>query len=115
VIADFYLCPNCLHIEFGEIVEEDLKTCPKCGNEVLRVYASGEAQHLIMDIWNDHEEKIASLAVIVLAKASKFPTLSVEVRDRDDKPLKKEELANILRKNKEFTEKLAEILGEYIT
>ena len=114
MIADFYVCPNCLHVEFGEIVEEDLKSCPKCGSEVLRVYTSGEAQHLIIDIWNDHGEKIASLAIIVLAM-SEFPTLSVEVRDEKGRLLKIDELAEILKSEKDLAKEAVNVLRDNVT
>ena len=49
MIADFYVCLECLHIEFGEVAGEELKFCPKCNSKILQVYTSTEAQHLIMD------------------------------------------------------------------
>ncbi len=118
MIADFYVCPECLYIEFGEVVGEELKSCPKCGNDILSVYASLEAQHLIMDIWNDYGSEFASLATISLAVldyiTSEYATLNVEVRDLT-KLLNKDDLISILKnKNKEIFKKVIKILKDNI-
>jgi len=116
MIADFYVCPKCLYIEFGEVAGEELKFCPKCSSKILQVYASSEAQHLIMDIWKDYGSEFASIAAIVLAvlnyTTSEYATLSVEVRN-DIGVLKEDELIDILRK-KDIAREVIKILRENI-
>jgi len=116
MIADFYVCPKCLYIELGETAEEELKSCPKCSSKILQVYASAEAQHLIMDIWKDYGSEFASIAAISLAIlnyiTSEYATLSVEVRN-DVGVLKEDELIDIL-KEKDIAKEGIKILKENI-